>query len=401
MSAKPSVKPFHPMLPLAAVLASSLLLGACSKPTPTEEPIRAVKLLTIGTQSLQSGQEFAGEVRPRIESRLGFRVAGKIVSRTVELGQSVKAGQTLARIDAQDYQLAAQAAQAQVQTARTNLDLAAAEYKRYKGLRDQNFISTAELERRDAALKAAQSQFDQAQAQGAAQGNQAAYTTLVADVSGVVTAVEAETGQVVAAGTPVIRIAQDGVRDAVIAVPENQIASIKVGSTALLKPWGAATTTTSQGTVREVAASADPVTRTFAVKIALPAKETWALGTTVTVQPQFVAAKQESNNLIKLPTSALRENGKGSAVWILDKATMTVKLQPVELGAPDGDSVIVTSGLQAGMQVVAAGVHVLTAGQKVTIYQDKYTKTPVMPVMPVMPVTPVSSASAATKTIAN
>lgn len=395
MSAKPSVKPFHPMLPLAAVLASSLLLGACSKPTPTEEPIRAVKLLTIGTQSLQSGQEFAGEVRPRIESRLGFRVAGKIVSRTVELGQSVKAGQTLARIDAQDYRLAAQAAQAQVQTARTNLDLAAAEYKRYKGLRDQNFISAAELERRDAALKAAQSQFDQAQAQGAAQGNQAAYTTLVADVSGVVTAVEAETGQVVAAGTPVIRIAQDGVRDAVIAVPENQIASIKVGSTALLKPWGATTTTTattSQGTVREVAASADPVTRTFAVKIALPAKETWALGTTVTVQPQFVAAKQESNNLIKLPTSALRENGKGSAVWILDKATMTVKLQPVQLGAPDGDSVIVTSGLQAGMQVVAAGVHVLTAGQKVTIYQDKYTKTPVMP---------VSSASAATKTIAN
>lgn len=391
MSAKPSVKPFHPMLPLAAVLASSLLLGACSKPTPTEEPIRAVKLLTIGTQSLQSGQEFAGEVRPRIESRLGFRVAGKIVSRTVELGQSVKAGQTLARIDAQDYQLAAQAAQAQVQTARTNLDLAAAEYKRYKGLRDQNFISAAELERRDAALKAAQSQFDQAQAQGAAQGNQATYTTLVADVSGVVTAVEAETGQVVAAGTPVIRIAQDGVRDAVIAVPENQIASIKVGSTALLKPWGA-TTTTSQGTVREVAASADPVTRTFAVKIALPAKETWALGTTVTVQPQFVAAKQESNNLIKLPTSALRENGKGSAVWILDKATMTVKLQPVQLGAPDGDSVIVTSGLQAGMQVVAAGVHVLTAGQKVTIYQDKYTKTPVMP---------VSNASAATKTIAN
>ncbi len=385
-----SAKIFPSMLPLVAALASSLLLGACSKPAPTEEPIRAVKLITVGAENLQSGQEFSGDVRARVESRLGFRVAGKIVRRMVELGQHVQAGQALARIDAQDYQLAAQAAQAQVQSARTNLDLAAAEYKRYKGLREQNFISAAELERREATLKAAQSQFEQAQAQGAAQGNQAAYTTLVADAAGVVTAIEAEPGQVVSAGTPVVRIAQDGVRDAVISVPENQVSAIKVGANAAVKLWGSSET--RQGTVREIAASADAVTRTFLVKVAL--KDTpLPLGATVTVQPQGLA-KQETSAAFKLPISALKENGqgKGSAVWVFDPATMTVKSQAVELGAPDGDSVIVKSGLQAGMQVVAAGVHVLNAGQKVTVYQDKYKKSAVAP---------ASSASAATENVVN
>ena len=393
-----SAKSFPSMLPLAAVLASGLLLGACSKPTPTEEPIRAVKLITIGAENLQSGQEFSGDVRARIESRLGFRVAGKIVQRTVELGQHVHAGQVLARIDAQDYQLAAQAASAQVQAARTNLDLAAAEYKRYKGLREQNFISAAELERREATLKAAQSQFDQAQAQGMAQGNQAAYTTLVADAAGVVTAVEAEPGQVVSAGTPVVRIAQDGIRDAVISVPENQIGAIKVGAPAAIKVWGS--NETREGKVREVAASADSVTRTFTVKIALSGAPL-TLGATVTVGIQGDNGKDAKDakdaGIIKLPTSALKENGeggKGSAVWVFDPATMTVKLQPVVLGAPDGDSVIVKSGLQAGMQVVAAGVHVLSAGQKVTVYRDKYKKSTNPPA------TPASSASAATENVA-
>src|SRR5262249_58370127 len=121
----------------------------------------------------------------------------------------VKAGEVLAQLDARDYQLAADAARAQTAAALTNRDLAAADFKRYKALRDQNFISSAELERRETTLKAAQAQLDQAQAQLASQGNQARYTTLVADVSGVITAVEAEVGQVVAAGTPAVRLAAD------------------------------------------------------------------------------------------------------------------------------------------------------------------------------------------------
>jgi multidrug efflux system membrane fusion protein len=148
--------------------------------------------LTVGLDAMQSGFEYAGEVRPRVESRLGFRVSGKLLRRTVDLGQRVKAGEVLAQLDPQDFKLAADGARAQLAAAATNRDLALADYKRYKELRDQNFISAAELERRDAALKAAQAQVDQAQAQLAGLGNQTGYANLVADAAGVVTSVDAE-----------------------------------------------------------------------------------------------------------------------------------------------------------------------------------------------------------------
>lgn len=355
--------------PLAALtlVGAALALSACSRPAPTEEPIRAVKVMTVGADSMRSGSEYAGEVRARVESRLGFRVGGKMVRRQAEAGQRVRAGDVLAQLDPQDYQLAAQAARAQVSAAQTNRDLAAADYKRYKELRDRNFISGAELERREANLKAAQAQLDQAQAQGAAQGNQAAYTTLVADVSGVVTAVEAEPGQVVAAGTPVVRIAQDGPRDVVFSVPEDKVARVTVGSGVAVRAW--ATHGVVQGSVREVAASADPVTRTFVVKVALPADSALALGSTVTAVPQ--ALDRSGDAVVKLPTSALRQDGQTSAVWVLEPASMTVKLQPVVIATADGNEAVVSSGLQPGMQVVTAGVHVLSPGQKVSIYKPK------------------------------
>ena len=369
------------LLPVALTLvAATVLLSGCSRPVPSEEPIRAVKVLTVGVEGMRAGGEFAGEVRARVESRLGFRVGGKIVRRQVELGQRVKAGEILAQLDPQDYQLAVQAAKAQVTAALTNRDLAAADFKRYKELRDQNFISGAELERRDAALKAAQAQLDQAQAQGSAQGNQAAYTTLVADVSGVVTVVEAEAGQVVAAGTPVVRIAQDGPRDVVFSVPEDKVAQIRIGSGVDVRAWGAETAI--HGLVREVAASADPVTRTFGVKVSMPIKDALSLGATVAVMPQ--ALDRSGVQVIKLPTSALRQHGQSSAVWVLDTASMTVKLQPIQIATADGNDVIVVGGLQPGMQVVSAGAHVLSPGQKVTIYKEKSAVAPVRHAQPAM-----------------
>lgn len=369
------------LLPAALTLvAATVLLSGCSRPVPSEEPIRAVKVLTVGVEGMRAGGEFAGEVRARVESRLGFRVGGKIVRRQVELGQRVKAGEILAQLDPQDYQLAVQAAKAQVAAALTNRDLAAADFKRYKELRDQNFISGAELERRDAALKAAQAQLDQAQAQGSAQGNQAAYTTLVADVSGVVTSVDAEMGQVVAAGTPVVRIAQDGPRDVVFSVPEDKVAQIRMGSGVDVRAWGAQTPI--HGLVREVAASADPVTRTFGVKVSLPTKDALALGATVSVVPQ--ALDRSGVQVIKLPTSALRQDGQSSAVWVLDTTSMTVKLQPIQIATADGNEVIVAGGLQPGMQVVSAGVHVLSPGQKVTVYKEKSPAAPVNVAQPAM-----------------
>lgn len=351
----------------ATLIAAALFLVACSRPAPPEEPIRAVRVVTVGLDNFQSGAEFAGEVRARVESRLGFRVAGKIVRRQAEPGQRVTAGQVLAQLDPQDYKLAADAARAQMVAAATNRDLAAADFKRFKELRDQNFISGAELERREATLKAAQAQLEQAQAQLAGQGNQASYTTLVADVSGVVTAVDAEPGQVVAAGTLVVRIAQDGPRDVVFAVPEDRVALIKTGSAVDVRVWSA--NTTLKGVVREVAASADPVTRTFGVKVSLDAKDNLALGSTVSVVPQ--AFDRSGVQVIKLPTSAFRQDGKSSAVWVLDTASMTVRLQPVQIATADGNDVVVSAGLQPGMLVVSAGVHVLSPGQKVTIYKEK------------------------------
>jgi RND family efflux transporter MFP subunit len=362
-------------IPAALTLvAVTALFSGCSRPAPSDEPIRAVKVLTVGVESMRAGGEFAGDVRAQVESRLSFRVGGKIVRRQAELGQRVKAGEILAQLDPQDYQLAARAAKAQVSAALTNRDLAQADYRRYKDLRDQSFISSAELERRDAALKAAQAQLDQAQAQGSAQGNQAAYTTLVADVSGVVTAVEAEPGQVVAAGTPVVRIAQDGPRDVVFAVPEDKVAQITIGSGVDVRAWGAQEAI--HGIVREVAASADPVTRTFSVKVSMQVKDALALGTTVSVLPQ--ALDRSGVQVIKLPTSALRQDGQSSAVWVLDTVSMTVKLQPIEVATADGNDVVVSGGLQPGMQVVSAGVHVLSPGQKVTIYKEKQAVAPVI-----------------------
>ena len=351
----------------ALLLASLFVLAACSKPEPAPEPIRSVKVITVGASPFQSTHEFAGEVRPRVESRLGFRVAGKIVQRQAEVGQRVKPGQVLAQLDAQDYRLAADAARAQVAAASTNRDLAAADFKRYAALREQNFISGAELERRETSLKAAQAQLEQAQAQLASQSNQARYTSLAADVAGVITAVEAEPGQVVAAGAPVVRIAVDGQRDVVFAVPEDKVSAIRPGSDVAVRVL--AVDGAFKGKVREVAASADPVTRTFPVKVALEGATQPPLGSTAYVAPQSLSIA--GTPVIKLPTSALRQEGKGTAVWVLEKGTMTVRSQPVQVGTADGNEAVIAGGLEPGMLVVSAGVHVLAPGQKVRIYGER------------------------------
>lgn len=367
------------LLPWSLALLSLALLAGCSRNEAPPEPVRAVKVVTVGASSLQSQYEFSGEVRARVESRLGFRVAGKITRRTAEVGQHVRAGTVLAQLDPQDYRLAAEAARAQVAAATTTRDLAAADFKRYQTLREQNFISGAELERRETTLKSAQAQLEQATAQLAAQGNQANYTTLVADVSGVITAVEAEVGQVVAAGTPVVRIAADGPRDVAFAVPEDRVGALRAGSEVLVRPW--ANAAALQGRIREVAASADPVTRTYSVKVSLDGASQPPLGATVTVLPR--ALSHAGMNVIKVPTSALRQDGQGTSVWVLDKATMTVKSQPVQIATADGNEVVIASGLQPGMMIVTAGVHVLSPGQKVTVWQEKTSAAPTLAAQPV------------------
>lgn len=359
-------------LPYVPVLLVAVLLGACSRPEVPQEPVRAVKLMKVSRGALQAQAGYAGEVRARTESRLGFRVGGKLVQRPVEVGQRVTAGQLLAQLDAQDLALVAQASQAQVVAAQTQRDLAAADFKRFSDLKAQGFVSGAEIERRQATLDAAEATLRQARAQGAVQGNQAGYARLLADGPGVVLAVEAEVGQVVAAGTPVVRVARDGARDAVISVPEDQVSRIRVGQAAKVRLWSAGQSAAEpfSAQVRELAASADPVTRTFQVKLALPADARVALGATVNVL--FDGEPAAAAGPIRLPTSALIRasggNTQDSAVWVFDPAGSTVSMRTVVVARADGNELLVASGLKEGEEVVAAGVHVLSPGQKVTRY---------------------------------
>ena len=339
-------------------------LIACSKTEAPKEPLRAVKVITIAGSNLNVEGVYSAEIRARVESRLGFQVGGKLLQRPVEPGQRVAAGQLLAQIDARDYQLAAQSAQAQLSAAQSQRDLAAAEYKRFEALKAQNFISGAELERRETALKAADASLNQAKAQAQAQSNQASYASLSASHAGVVTAVDGEVGQVVSAGQPIVRLAHDGPRDAVFAVSEQMVMGLKLGQA--MQATLLSTGQILNGKVRELAASADPVTRTFAVKLSLADSTNLPLGVTVNVHAGPTVGNAPL--VIKLPTSALRQEGQSTVVWVLDEATMTVNTQAVQLGMVDGNEVVILSGLKPGQKVVSAGVHVLAPGQKVTLY---------------------------------
>ena len=339
-------------------------LIACSKTEAPKEPLRAVKVITIAGSNLNVEGVYSAEIRARVESRLGFQVGGKLLQRPVEPGQRVAAGQLLAQIDARDYQLAAQSAQAQLSAAQSQRDLAAAEYKRFEALKAQNFISGAELERRETALKAADASLNQAKAQAQAQSNQARYASLSASHAGVVTAVDGEVGQVVSAGQPIVRLAHDGPRDAVFAVSEQMVMGLKLGQA--MQATLLSTGQILNGKVRELAASADPVTRTFAVKLSLADSTNLPLGVTVNVHAGPTVGNAPL--VIKLPTSALRQEGQSTVVWVLDEATMTVNTQAVQLGMVDGNEVVIQSGLKPGQKVVSAGVHVLAPGQKVTLY---------------------------------
>jgi RND family efflux transporter MFP subunit len=325
--------------------------------------LRAVRTEKVVDATAQPQTEFAAEVRARTESRLGFRVGGKLVAREVEVGQRVRAGQVLARLDPRDLSLAEDAARAALQAADLAAAQAGADLQRYRELHGQGFIGAAELQRRETEARAALARRDQARAQAAAQVNQAAYSQLLAPADGVVTAVEAEPGTVLAAGTPVIRLAHAGPRDVVFAVPEDAVSGFRgrVGSPVQVRLWGSSATMSAR--VREVAAAADAVTRTFQVKADLgtaPAE----LGQTATV----TATQPPVPGLARLPLSALREHQGRTSVWVLDPASMTVRARAVQVSGADGNVALVTAGLSPGDEVVTAGVHVLSEGQKVTRY---------------------------------
>ena len=342
-------------------LALMLALAGCSKPVEKVEEVRPVRAIRMAPSSTSTVAQFSGEVRARYESRLGFRVGGKIVSRKVDVGSMVKRGQLLMRLDPQDLQLAQSQANAALGAAESNLELAEAELARYKDLREKNFVSQAVLDSKETAFRSARATRDQAAAALRTQRNQTGYGNLIADVDGVVTAIEAETGQVVAAGTPVVRLAQLGEKEIVISIPEDQVDALRKVSDVMVRTW-ANQNDALRGKLREMSPVADPATRTYTARISLPnAPEDVRLGMTAYVT--FSTAADTS--MLKVPLTALVQNQGASAVWVVENGA--VRLAPVQLAGASGNEMLVASGLAPDQVVVTAGVHLLKPGQKVTV----------------------------------
>lgn len=349
---------------LATAGAAALLLAGCGKPPEATVDIRPVRVMVLHGSDVDVNAEFSGEVRARIESRLGFRVGGKIVARKVDVGTLVKKGQVLMQLDPQDLQLSQAQGMAALRAAETNRDLARAELKRYQELRERNFVSQTVLDTKDSAFKSAQASVDSAQAAYRGQANQAGYATLVADIDGVVTSVDAEVGQVVAAGTPVVRVAKTDEKEIVIGLPEDKVDVLRRIPDVRVRLWASPQQSVA-GKIREISPVADPSTRTYTVKVSIPDSLADAkLGMTAVVQ---FASKTAAPQL-KVPLTALFYEKSASSVWVVENGA--VKLVPVTIGAAAGNDLVLSSGVKDGQTVVTAGVNLLKPGQKVKILGD-------------------------------
>lgn len=349
--------------------AAALVLTGCGKKVEPVEEVRPVRLMQLSPAQGRTDFEFSGEVRPRIESRLGFRVGGKIAARLVDVGASVRKGQPLARLDPTDLALAETGARAQFDAAKTDRDLAAADLKRYKELAARNFISAAELQRRQATFDSADARLGQAQANLRNQSNQTGYAVLTADADGVVTAIDTEVGQVVTPGQPVIRVAQTAEKEVAIGLPEDQVDMLHGISEVSIHTWSDPDRALP-GRVREISAAADPVTRTYPTRVSIPNPPAdLRIGMTAVVS--FTRTGQAA--AIRVPLTALLQDRGSNQVWIYQPGANgagTVKPVSVTLGEAQGNLIEVRQGLAPGQTIVTAGVHLLKPGQKVKPMQS-------------------------------
>jgi multidrug efflux system membrane fusion protein len=349
---------------LAALAALPLVLAAgCAKEQEQPEEVRPVNVVKVSPAEAGTQVSYTGDVRPRYETALGFRVAGKIVARRVEVGSSVRRGQELARLDPSDYLLNIEAAKSQLAAAQSDFLQAKDDLQRYRELFEKKFISAAEFDRRQNAFNVAKAKLEQAQAELGVTQNQSAYTSLRADRDGIITSISAEVGQVVAPGQEVMRLAQLGEKEVVVSVPEGRLDDLRAVNTVAISLW-AAPEVRFPGRIREISPSADPVTRTYSVKVTiLEPTQAVQLGMTANV----LLGEEKAGAVVRLPLSALYQSGQEPAVWVVDPNTSQVKLTPVQVARYTEEAVEISSGLHAGDVVVRAGVHKLTAGQRVRI----------------------------------
>ena len=343
----------------------TLLPAGCKKQEendPRTQP-NLVRLITVPPPS-GSSQYFTGVVTARVQSDLGFRVSGKVVQRLVDVGQNVRAGQPLMRIDITDYAHAITTQAENVTAAQARADQAAADEVRYRGLVATGAVSASNYDQVKAAADSAQAQVAAARAQEKIARDQGDYSLLLADAQGTVVETLAEPGQVVAAGQTVVKLAHAGPREASVYLPETNRPAL--GSIAHATLYGGAESMPAR--LRQLSDSADPETRTFEARYVLAGSEAKApLGSTVTIQ----LLQAGTSDSIAVPNAAITDRGNGPAVWVFHQDTSTVSLRPVSILRLGQEDAYLASGVRPGEEVVALGAHLLTDGEHVRVAEKE------------------------------
>lgn len=352
--------------PLAGLLAAGLLglaapVALAAEPAPAKAP-RPVQVVKVAPAPSVAERSYTGTVRARIETAMGFRVAGKLATRRVDVGDRVAAGQVLAELDADDFRLSLQAAEAQVASSAAAATQTAADERRYRQLLADGHVSPAEYDRRKATADAAREGLKAAERQRDLARNRLDYAVLRADAAGVVTAVTAEAGQVVDVGRAVVTVARTAEIEAVVAIPEGRLAELREAR-AEASFW-AAPDRRVPATLRELSPEADPVTRTHTARFTLPAEAGAVLGATATVH-----LSKPAQPAIRLPRSAVVDFGAGPQVWAVDAAGGRLTPVKVALGPLAEDEVTVSGDLKAGDLVVAIGAHRLDGSEAVRVVE--------------------------------
>ena len=343
------------------ILAASLAAAGCRESPPPADEIRPVKTIVADPQPIRDDLRTVGEIRPRYESDIGFRVGGKVTLRAVDIGVPVKTGDLLARLDDQDYRSKLKSAEADVNAAQAVLADAQGIEGRQRQLLKDGWTTQASYDTAQRNLRASLAKLDSAKAARDLSKDQLVYTDLRADFDGVITATGAEAGQVVNTGQMIVRLAKPGDRDAVFAIAETVLKGPPNGKTPeVVITLLADPAVSCEGVVREVSPVADPTTRTYQVKVTLKSPpEQMRFGASVTGSLKMATAP-----VVVLPAAALFDKGDKPAVWV-DAAAKTISLKPVTVSRYETDRVIVSEGLAKGDIVVIAGVHRLREGQKV------------------------------------
>lgn len=341
-------------------------LSGCGQKEQTED-VRPVRSVVIEKREVGDPIILTGQLRARDEVSLAFRLSGKLIQRSVSVGDTVKAGQIVAILDSENERNAKNAAQADFVAAQAGLEQSQAAEKRLDGLLKENAVSKAEYEAALRQLKTARAQVDAAKAKLNSAEDQLGYTNLKADADGVITAKGAEPGEVVRAGQMILLLAQKDGRDAVFDMPA-QVIRDGLSAQQDVDVWLTDTPDIKAlGQIREVSPQADPATRTYQVKVGLKdVPSSMFLGSTIVGRIILQAATQ-----IEIPSPALAMSQGKPAVWVVDEKDMTVHIKPVVVARYTQDSVTLAEGLTSGERVVTAGVQALHEGQKVKLLEMK------------------------------